>query len=85
MVQDLDAQDMVATVCQFASSSEHGSVAALAVLSHGITDGRICGNTLQDDDTCTVTELTQAMDTVELRDKPKASIEATIQSTKEES
>ena len=40
---DLSADEMLASVSKFASSANHGSMIALAILSHGLS-GDICGN-----------------------------------------
>ena len=62
---------MVEKVARFATLSTHGSTAAAAILSHGTTDGRICGNSLEESDCCKVTDIAKALDTSQLKGKPK--------------
>lgn len=52
------------------SNEHHGSAAAVVVLSHGATDGRIMGFQ-KESDLCTVTQLGDAMNSAVLKGKPK--------------
>lgn len=71
---DLRAKEMVTQVRKFANMP-HGACVAVAILSHGVTDGRICGNFSKPKrlDMCSVSELTEALNEDALRHTPKVS------------
>lgn len=74
ILKDLDAKAMVKEVEKFSRSENHGSVAALLILSHGNKNGQIMGNTLEHLDCCTITEVAEAFDSEQLKGKPKVSL-----------